>query len=1397
MSHATLYIDDGQIRRSIALDSQPLTIGRATDNDIVLPSAVVSAHHACIEPDAHGQYCIRDLGSTNGLLYAGRRLTQAHPLHDGDVLRIGDPKLGSFVSFTFRTTRAQPLTPAATDLIRLQAHDLTYRVGRGANARVLLEATSMRVEGGMLVAIIGASGAGKSTLLKAVCGYEPASGGRVVVNGRDLAANLAVYRTVVGYLPQGDVLYGGLTVAQALRFAGRLRVLGGVGAERISEVLELVGLAGMGRRQIGTLSGGERKRVAIAAELLIEPGLLFLDEPASGLDPGRERGLMYVLRQIADGGCGVVVVTHGTEHIMLCDEIVLLARGCPMFVGPPGDALAYFGVESGEFADVYAVAGQWAATGVRWDAEAGYEVGGGRDEPDVLGKWERARPGWWGQVAVLVERTLVLKWSDVRYVGLVVAQAPLIGGLVLLVVPPDALVGVQAAGMTQRTEARELVVALVLASIWVGLLNAAREFAGSPATVRHDWYSGIRASAAVAARLAVLAVLGVVQVGVLVGIVTSRVALPPGVGVVLPLVVEVGVTLVLATWAATTLGLLVSALTIGSERTAVVVPLLLVMQIVFSGMIFPATAGVPAALSHLTISRPAVDAMGASLDLNTYCDLPNDVTADGGKPPIACSIGTLRLRPDPAFVDAFRATPDHLLRNWFALAGIGAACAVGAVLVLWVRGRGLRVPLRWRLRAAQNDDGGIGDAPRNVSEPEPDVGDQTLPVAASEPAHPTDATLSPEPEQTLTVHGEHPPEQTTVRLDQADTVTQDFLGDASLTFDLRGEAGSAAPLPEQPASTQMISRYLIEQALGSRGIFTVYRAYDPVMRRHVAIKVLQKQYCTAVFNLRFQQEVGSLAALEHPAIVPVYDYGEIDGQPYMVMQFIDAGALQARLSSGPLALKELVPVVDRMASALDAAHVRGIVHQNLKPANILFNAGNSAFLTDFGIQMSAEMITDLSPTGIFDANYLSPEQIGIIQRLRQGDAAETLRVPASSDVYALAAVVLHALTGQPAFPMDDPDETLQADLQQRVPLLRERNRRLPAAIQPVFELALAKDPARRYPTAGAFARDFREMVRGRWFISRLVSEDPALPPAASPPDELAHVPPPPLDSTRIGRYLIERPVGQGGMATVYLAYDPLTKRRVAIKVLTDQLTGIPSFSARFYKEAEMVAALEHDSIIRVYDVGEHDEQPFIVMQYLPGGTLGKHLRGRRMRVNDVLPILERLVAGLQIAHARLIIHQDIKPSNILFNRDGQAVLSDFGIAAVVEASTRRSRRRSFGGTPRYMSPEQAQVLVTPNDPPPPISPQSDIYSLGVVLFEALTGRVPYDGRSVAEIALAHLQDPIPSVRAINPLLPAYAEQIFQCALAKDPDARYASVDDFAEAVRALADGSWALRRLDE
>jgi serine/threonine-protein kinase len=258
-----------------------------------------------------------------------------------------------------------------------------------------------------------------------------------------------------------------------------------------------------------------------------------------------------------------------------------------------------------------------------------------------------------------------------------------------------------------------------------------------------------------------------------------------------------------------------------------------------------------------------------------------------------------------------------------------------------------------------------------------------------------------------------------------------------------------------------------------------------------------------------------------------------------------------------------------------------------------------------------------------------------------------------------------------------------------------------------------------------------------------------------------------------GRYTIVRELGRGGMATVYLAHDPQLKRDVALKVLPRQFTHDPQFRARFKREAEALARLDHPAIVPVFETGEVDDQPYLVMRYMPGGTLLERMAAG-LTTREITILLKRIASALDAAHARGMVHRDLKPSNILFDQDGQAYLADFGVVKLAEA-TAATTTSMLIGTPAYMSPEQAAGKGE-------VDGRSDIYALGVIVFELLAGRAPYESTTPVGQIVAHLNEPVPSVCALKPGLPAQADTLIHIALAKRPEARFQTADQLARAV---------------
>ena len=596
-----------------------LTIGRA-GTSLVLDQPLVARHHADLRWH-DGRHHLRDLGSPHGTWVNGARVHGERALAPGDVVQIG----------TFRLTYDGDSLDSVDQrgAIRIDARAVGRRIGE----KVLLDGTTLSIEPCELVAIVGASGAGKSTLIMALCGFQRATSGQVVINGDDLYANFEAYRSLLGYVPQDDILHRTLTVARALHHAARLRLPADTApAEidaRIAQVLAAVDMAGHADKRIEQLSGGQRKRVSIACELLADPPLLFLDEPTSGLDPGLERRLMVTLRRLADGGRTVVLITHATANIAVCDHIAYLVAGKLVYFGPPAQAPAFFEVP--DFPDIYASTDEPDKAGETadgWQARyqgslqhQAYVVERARRAPAAPSPTQRAERDQRArsytlsrtrQLAVMTRRYLELMLADRRNLALLLLQAPIIGLLLALVSSSTGLTG-------GRIEAKKVVFMLAASGVWFGVINAAREICKEAPVLRRERLAGVRAGPYLASKFVVLFGLVLVQSALLLGVVALRMAAPAD-GVLLPAWLELYVTVSLAGLAGLALGLCVSAIASSPDKATSLIPLVVIPQVLFAGIMFR-LHGVSHALSWLVSSRPAVDAMSATVDTNRLTEL--------------------------------------------------------------------------------------------------------------------------------------------------------------------------------------------------------------------------------------------------------------------------------------------------------------------------------------------------------------------------------------------------------------------------------------------------------------------------------------------------------------------------------------------------------------------------------------------------------------------------------------------------------------------------------------------------------------------------------------------------------------------------------------------------------
>ncbi len=271
----------------------------------------------------------------------------------------------------------------------------------------------------------------------------------------------------------------------------------------------------------------------------------------------------------------------------------------------------------------------------------------------------------------------------------------------------------------------------------------------------------------------------------------------------------------------------------------------------------------------------------------------------------------------------------------------------------------------------------------------------------------------------------------------------------------------------------------------------------------------------------------------------------------------------------------------------------------------------------------------------------------------------------------------------------------------------------------------------------------------------------------------------------IGRYEVERELAQGGMGLIFLARDPYIQRNVVIKVLMQNQTLDDMYREYFQQEAELIAALEHPCIVPIYDFGWHGQQPYIVMRYMAGGSLADRIQREGLKQTEIAHIFTRIAGALDAAHARKIIHRDVKPSNFLYDSTGEIFLSDFGIAKSTMITN--DDGTWLVGTPAFMSPEQVQGL--------PVDGRSDVYALGIVLFRLLSGQLPFSSDSTTALINAHVDLPIPDVRQIRQNIPAVWQEVVAKAMAKDPNDRYSTAGEFARDIAQVVSGKWFLRKL--
>ncbi|MEV4938345.1 ABC transporter ATP-binding protein/permease [Streptomyces zaomyceticus] len=566
-----------------------MRIGRALENELVVSDLQVSRNHAEFHATPDGRFEIRDLGSHNGTYVNGQ------PIPKGGTALLGPQDIVGVGHSTFRLVGGQLEEFVDTGSVSFSARHLTVTVDGG---KQILKDVSFGVPEKSLIGVIGPSGSGKSTLLKALTGYRPANEGDVLYDNRSLYKQFAELRQRIGLVPQDDILHKELTVQKALRYAAKLRFPGDTAESereaRIGEVLRELKLDIHKEKRVTSLSGGQRKRVSVALELLTKPSLIFLDEPTSGLDPGMDRDVMQLLRGLADDGRTVLVVTHSVAELGLCDKLLVMAPGGSVaYFGPPDEALNFFGYSS--WADVFSAFENyrdydWAG---RWKGSQHYQlyaadIDAVAAQPVQMSQQAMSRPpkpqSWGSQLWTLIRRYVSVIASDKGFLGLMVIL-PAVLGAVSVVIPAPFGLGAPTPPNRFNRDASTIMLILAVGMCFSGAANSVRELIKERVIYERERATGLSRSAYLMSKVIVLGLITAFQGVIICGIGFSTRALPTE-GLFMPPAVEVCVQVIALGLTSMMFGLIISALVKTAEKTMPLLVMFAIVQVVFTGILF-------------------------------------------------------------------------------------------------------------------------------------------------------------------------------------------------------------------------------------------------------------------------------------------------------------------------------------------------------------------------------------------------------------------------------------------------------------------------------------------------------------------------------------------------------------------------------------------------------------------------------------------------------------------------------------------------------------------------------------------------------------------------------------------------------------------------------------------
>lgn len=663
-----------------------VVIGRGEECDLRLDHADVSRRHARIHQTG-GQFLIEDLHTTNGTFVNGVMVKIAE-LHEGDLIQIGS------TVFVFEAGQVKQYQSVG---MRVDVQNLNQEVRTRRGKLRILDDINLSILPREFVAIVGGSGAGKTTLLNALIGFRPAQG-KVQLNGQNFYAEYERYRSQLGFVPQSDILHMTLSVERALDYAARLRLSGSLSRaerkRRIEAVLETVSMntETLRKTRIGNLSGGQRKRVSIAAELLADPKLIYLDEATSGLDPGLEKKLMHTLRRMADEGRTVVLITHATSNIVQTDHVAFLSQGKLIYFGPSQEALEFFGVE--DFADIYE---RIERKGDEWQHIF-------RDEkPAVYKKYIAARQAnlhavpqqalptprfgigdFFRQFLTLAQRSFSVLLSNPITLALMLLLFPVTAFLQLVIASQDVLTGNLAILADPVAAAKTMLEAYVplastntfvfvtgLEAVLVGLYVPPNELIPERAIYLRERTVNLKILPYLFSKVLLFTIFSAIQVALYMLIVSQGVDFPAR-GVFFSGTVEIFLTLFLTIMAGVGTGMVVAAVSRSTDMAIYILVLLLFFEFFFAGTIFDLRGNKFEPMSYFAATRWSLNALGVTIDMRGMAEstiLCNQLPENPLDPNSA--LKTVCFNYPEAREDLMLDyATENLLRSWLALAAM-------------------------------------------------------------------------------------------------------------------------------------------------------------------------------------------------------------------------------------------------------------------------------------------------------------------------------------------------------------------------------------------------------------------------------------------------------------------------------------------------------------------------------------------------------------------------------------------------------------------------------------------------------------------------------------------------------------------------------------------------------